>query len=111
MPIYNYLCDTCGLEHSEEEERGSPIERPCIDEKCKGTMERVVKQTKEVVMATYTPDTATQMHKENRAANEIMTRIRMKAGKKPIEDIDHMAAERHAGKKNGLVPGSSGEKT
>lgn len=64
----------------------------------------------EAVFDAYTPGFASQSHKENRSANTVMTKLRMSAGGEPITDPDHMAVERHAGLKNKVIPGNSGEK-
>jgi hypothetical protein len=109
--IYHYICEKCGHEENKEQKLGDPRTFACPVEGCDGILERVVRASRETVFDTYTPGNASQSHKENRSANEYLTKLRAKAGGQPITDPDHMAAERHMGKKNKVVPGSSKEGT
>lgn len=109
MRIYHYICDKCSYEETLEQPVGSPRKHECFQEECDGTMSRVLGKIEETVFEANTPGIASQTHKENRSANETLTKIRAKAGGTPINDADHMAAERFAGIKNRIVPGSAGE--
>jgi len=100
---YTYRCDKCDNIETLEQERGSPRQHTCTQDGCDGTCKRVPSTKQEVVFDTYTPGVASQNHKENRSANEVMTKLRVEAGQKPIRDPDHMAVERHMGRKNRIV--------
>jgi len=100
MPTYNYVCNSCEAAETLDQPFGSPRAHTC---KCGGTCLRVVTKFKEATMATVTPGGCSETSKETRSANRIMTRIREKQGLAPIDDPNHLAAERHQGRKSGLV--------
>lgn len=107
MPTYNYRCEHCGHEEARKEKFGAPREHECP--KCGETAKRFIGELQEATMTAVTPGGCSEYSKENRSANRIMSRIKEKRGEDPYDDPNMLAADRHQGKKNGLVPGSRGE--
>jgi DNA-directed RNA polymerase subunit RPC12/RpoP len=107
MPQYRYVCEACKEPEAIDEKLGSPREHPCP--KCGGKSKRRLGKSEETVFDCMTPGKVTQIQNEDRSANLVLTKLRMKTGKEPIDSVDAMALERYAGRKNKVVPGSKGE--
>jgi putative FmdB family regulatory protein len=103
MPIYSYLCNSCGEKFQEEQPFGSPRTHACGA--CGAEAKRQPTSGQETSMATPTPGSCVSYTRENRKANAFMTKLRTKFGEKPIEDKDALAAERHMGRKSGAMKG------
>lgn len=108
MPTYNYKCDTCDFEETIQQPMGSDKTHECPE--CgEGTCKRVLRNKNELASDCPTPGACVQRTQENRDADVVMTRIREKMGKGPKLDPKDAAADRHWGRKNGIVPGNRGD--
>jgi len=102
MPTYHYECDACDRKEDIEQPMGSTKEHPCTE--CEGTCKRVLKPVKEMTAAGKgTPGSQAERSAEHRAVDTALTHIRKTRGLGPNTEGDQLAADRHWGKKNGIV--------
>ena len=101
MPTYNYECESCGHQETIEQDMGTDKEHECPE--CQATSRRVLKFSRECVSAAPTPGSCVNRSRETRRADEAMTRIRRAHGHKPHLDGNSRAADRHWGRRNGLI--------
>lgn len=80
---------------------GSEKQHPCH---CGGNCKRVIKKVQELTPAgSGTPGSQVERSSESRAVDVMLTRIRRSKGLPPNTDGDQLAADRHWGRKNGIV--------
>lgn len=71
---------------------------------CPGTCKRALSKPKELTAAgTGTPGSQIERSKEHRSLDNALTDIRKKIGKGPNTEGDQLAADRHQGRRNGIV--------